>query len=142
MTMSLALTMTVSCMRRSLLNSYKPTYGGWLSTDTIRFQVDSITRNDIYSFSVGLRYTDRYPYQDIWLALSITTSTTTHIDTLHLQLLDLKPNLVERGVMIHEQEQLVKAYRLAKGQKVDIAVYSLMRDSLLEGITDLGLKVE
>ena len=44
--------------------------------------------------------------------------------------------------MLHELEQQVKAYRLSKGQKVSIAIYSLMRDPLLEGITDVGLKVE
>lgn len=131
-----------SCLPRTVIYSYQPISEGWRATDTVHFHIDSVPANDIYAFTVGVRYTDRYPKSDLWLAMRRHTPTTTRIDTIHMQLYDDKPRLMENGVVLHEQETIVRAYRLAKGQPVDVDIYSLMRDSVLEGITDVGLHVE
>lgn len=131
-----------SCLPRTLIYSYQPTSGGWRATDTLHFHIDSVPANDIYAFSVGVRYTDLYPHRDLWLAMRRHTPTTTRIDTIHLQMYDVQPQLVESGVVMHEIETIVRAYRLAKSKPVDIDIYPLMRDSVLEGITDVGLHVE
>ena len=132
----------VACIRQTVLYSYQPVDGGWQASDTIRFHIDSIPANDKYTFTIGLRYTDRYPYQDIWLALQICTPTASRTDTIHTRLLETEPRLMEKGVLMHETETYTKTYLLTKGHNIDIAIYSLMNDALLEGITDVGLKVE
>ncbi len=132
----------VSCVSRTLIYSYLPVSGGWLSTDTIRFHLADIPSNDIYSFHAGVRYTDRYSYRDIWLVMEQRTGTTVRLDTLHIDLMPAARGLRERGVVMHEAEVLVRAYRLAAGQGLDVLIYPIMTDSLLDGITDVGLRVE
>lgn len=138
----LLVVLMVSCLSRTLIYCYLPVNDGWRSTDTIRFHLDDIPSNDIYSFHAGVRYNDRYNYKDIWMVMEQRTGTTVRIDTLHIDLLTDAPELPERGVVMHEAEVLVRAYRLAAGQPLDVLIYPIMTDSLLEGITDVGLRVE
>ena len=112
-----------------------------------KWHVDSVARFDYaidhadatYRMIFYVRHTERYPYQNMWVFVDDGN----HRDTIEFYLADdrgqwlgdKKHGFIEMPVLLEEQKQFA-----------DTGTYFLevqhgMRDSLLRGITDIGLEI-
>jgi len=92
-----------------------------------------------YQILVYVRHTECYPYQNMWLFLGDSL----HRDTIEFYLADDRGNWL--GDKHHGFIEMPVLYEESK-HYVDSGVYHLdiqhaMRDTLLRGITDIGVEV-
>ena len=115
-------------------------------TDTLRFDLPSITSETACRYSLGLRFNDRLPYQDLWLVLEHRIRqgkiTTARRDTVHLPLGSDQGHWQVPGVVLYETEVPVDTLTLSDKQQVTFLAYHIMTRQSLPGITEVGLKVE
>ena len=87
-----------------------------------------------HCFEVGIRHKDSYPYRDLWLTING--------DTLHVYLADSIGHWKGNGIgnlrqyVIHTQPNVVASDSISTFQVVHI-----MQDSILQDITDIGIKI-
>lgn len=136
--------MTASC-DRPVYYGYQPVNPeGWHSTDTLRFELVEVPNDGWYSMSLGVRYTNTFPYEDLWLVMERRHGDHyRHRDTVHLEVLQNASNWASQGNILHEREEMVAATRLtAQQMPIELLVYHIMRNQSLTGISDIGVKVQ
>ena len=109
--------------------------------DTLpRFEYRVDDRDAAYSILVYVRHTERYPYQNMWLFVQPDSL---HRDTIEFYLAD------DRGQWLGDKHhgfiEMPVLYE-TNYHYPDTGTYSLtiqhgMRDSLLRGITDIGIEI-
>lgn len=101
----------------------------------------TITDKDAdYRMLIYVRHTERYPYQNMWLFVSDNQG---HRDTIEFYLADDRGQwlgdkhhgFIEMPVLFEEQ------YHYPDTGRYYIAIQHGMRDSLLRGVTDIGLEI-
>ncbi len=142
-----ALLLCAACRPRTEFCNYQPvSTEGWESTDTLRFEFTPLTAGNAYLASLGLRFTDMMPYQDLWLVLERRIvqrrDTLARRDTLHLPLGSDSGHWQVQGNVLHETDIPVDTFSLSDEQPVTFLVYHIMSRQSLPGITEVGLKVE
>ena len=112
-----------------------------------QWHIDSVARFDFsiedvesdYQMLIYVRHTERYPYQNMWLFVNDSL----HCDTIEFYLADA------RGQWLGNQHHGFIEMPVLLEQEMhfpDTGMYHLtiqhgMRDSLLRGITDVGLEI-
>lgn len=112
-----------------------------------KWHVDSVARFDYsiddvsvpYRMLVYLRHNERYPYQNIWLFVDNGARK----DTIEFYLADDRGRwlgdkhhgFIEMPVLIEEEKQFPDTGRYT------LTIAHGMRDSLLRGVTDIGLEI-
>ena len=92
-----------------------------------------------YQMKIYVRHTDRYPYQNLWLFAGDSAQQ----DTIHFFLAD------ERGRWLGNKHNAFMELPVIFGEQLhfaDTGSYYLdirhgMRDTLLQGVTDIGLEI-
>lgn len=127
--------------RRDIIHSQ------FVSIPSEKWQIDSVahfeyaitdTHND-YRMLVYVRHTERYPYQNMWLFVGDSL----HRDTIEFYLADDRGKwlgnkhhgFIEMPVLLEEN------YHFADTGKYFLTVQHGMRDSILRGVTDIGLEI-
>ena len=122
-------------------------YSQFVSIPSEKWQIDSVahfeyaitdTDND-YRMLVYVRHTERYPYQNMWLFVGDSL----HRDTIEFYLADDRGKwlgnkhhgFIEMPVLLEEN------YHFADTGKYFLTVQHGMRDSILRGVTDIGLEI-
>ena len=122
-------------------------YSQFVSIPSEKWQIDSVahfeyaitdTQND-YRMLVYVRHTERYPYQNMWLFVGDSL----HRDTIEFYLADDRGKwlgnkhhgFIEMPVLLEEN------YHFADTGKYFLTVQHGMRDSILRGVTDIGLEI-
>ena len=130
----------INC-RRDIVHSQ------FVSIPSEKWQIDSVahfeyaitdTDND-YRMLVYVRHTERYPYQNMWLFVGDSL----HRDTIEFYLADDRGKwlgnkhhgFIEMPVLLEEN------YHFADTGKYFLTVQHGMRDSILRGVTDIGLEI-
>lgn len=130
----------INC-RRDIVHSQ------FVSIPSEKWQIDSVahfeyaitdTDND-YRMLVYVRHTERYPYQNMWLFVGDSL----HMDTIEFYLADDRGKwlgnkhhgFIEMPVLLEEN------YHFADTGKYFLTVQHGMRDSILRGVTDIGLEI-
>ena len=142
-----ALLLMAACApeERTLCYSYRAVAAdGWERHDAVTFTCDTVRQSGDYDFTVGLRTTSSYPFQNLWLLVSqhYTNPDTTVIDTLCCTLTDPTGRNHGHGVSLYEQLFPLKHVHMNVGQTVDIHVNHIMRRPILPGITDVGIIIK
>lgn len=119
---------------------------GWSTKDSINFQFE-ITDNPqdtLYQILIGIRHNNEYLYSNIFFFLHIETPDGLHkIDTLQYLLAEPNGRWLGSGVGEIKFNHLVyKDEYSMKGGFYNINIVHGMRDSILLGIEDIGLRVE
>ena len=112
-----------------------------------KWQVDSVASFDYtiadttvdYRMLIYVRHTERYPYQNMWLFVGDGT----HRDTIEFYLADDRGQwlgdkhhgFIEMPVLYEEH------FHFADTGSYQLAIQHGMRDSVLRGITDIGLEI-
>lgn len=137
----IALTVSLTSCRRDIVHSQ------FVSIPSEKWQIDSVahfeyaitdTHND-YRMLVYVRHTERYPYQNMWLFVGDSL----HRDTIEFYLADDRGKwlgnkhhgFIEMPVLLEEN------YHFADTGKYFLTVQHGMRDSILRGVTDIGLEI-
>lgn len=126
---------------------------GWKEAKTFSFDIEDTTH--YYNIYCGLRLNGTYNYSNIWMIYELSTST---LDTPALNNLGITPLLKKQfqieladqtgrwlgegmsNLISYEQPLLIKT-KLRKGHYT-FKLSQNMREDLLSGVNDVGIKVE
>lgn len=116
---------------------------GWEQHDVQSFRLDTVSVEGDYDFLIGLRSTNAYPFQSLWLLIreQAERPDTVASDTLECRLTDRQGNELGDGVSLYQQKFFLKTLHLSEGQVVTVNVSHIMRRPILQGISDVGLIV-
>ena len=111
----------------------------WHIDSVVRFEVPIADASATYRTIIYVRHTERYPYQNMWLFVGDNT----HRDTIEFYLADdrgrwlgdTQNGFVEMPVLLDENRHFADTGTFV------LEVQHGMRDTLLRGITDIGLEV-
>lgn len=137
-----------SCRSDIVYSQFSPvSYPDGTITSSDQWHMDSAVRYDYtitdaetnYRMLVYVRHTERYPYQNMWLFVGDSL----HRDTIEFYLADDRGQwlgdrhhgFIEMPVLLEEN------YHFPDTGRYYIAIQHGMRDTLLRGITDIGLEV-
>ena len=137
MTIVLALT---SCRTDIVYSQFQTIPSGeWYADSVVRFEVPIADVSATYRTIVYVRHTERYPYQNMWLFVGNAN----HHDTIEFYLADDRGRwlgnshngFVEMPVLLDEERH----FRDTGTYIFDIQ--HGLRDSILRGVTDVGLEI-
>lgn len=132
----------ISCNGNTAYHTYQnlPS-AGWQKQDTLEYILPSYLAGKSYQMEIGLRHTENYAYQDIWLKVLHPLSPQIHPDTLHLKLADQWGNWQGKGTSGN-------LYQYTNNQVIHLSsadsllqIVHIMRDNPLKGISDVGIKL-
>lgn len=112
----------------------------WSADELPHFDFTITDKDAGYRMLIYVRHTERYPYQNMWLFVQDSQQ---HRDTIEFYLADDRGQwlgnrhhgFIEMPVLFEEN------YHFPDTGRYYIAVQHGMRDSLLRGVTDLGLEI-
>lgn len=140
-----AATAISACDDHTVYHSYQSIpEKGWKKSDTLFFQMpinDSLT---ILRLSAGVRNENNYPYQDLYLFVShnLEDSTKWQTDTLKFTLSDKEGKWIGTGWgNLYQSVQPMQSAIIRHAGKYTIKVSHGMKDEILNGISDVGIKV-
>ena len=115
---------------------------GWSADSVLVFApvlVDSVAT---YDMQLTVRHTDRYAYQNLWMFVDVRQdSLVLRRDTIEVMLANERGEWLGGGVSKYTLPLLYLEGELLKKGGYDILVQQGMREDILRGITDVGLKV-
>lgn len=118
---------------------------GWHQESVIAFEVDIQDTNTRYEITLTIRNNNDYPYSNLFLFRQIQTKAGVEFyDTAQYLLADKYGNWLGKGVgAIKTSEFMYKnqALRFAKMGTYTFTLQQGMRDQLLVGIEDVGLRL-
>lgn len=111
----------------------------WHMDSVARFEYQIADTTVHYQMNIYVRHTDRYPYQNMWLFVGDSTQQ----DTIQFYLAD------ERGRWLGNKHNAFMEVPVIFGRHIhfaDTGTYQLairhgMRDTLLQGVTDIGVEI-
>ncbi len=134
-----------ACDRRTVVNRYRSISAeGWEQYDTLVFTVDSIKEKGLYAFDIGLRITNDFPYQAIYLLIEQKWDKprTWRSDTLRCPLASPDGDITGSGISQLQYTIPFTTLDLTVGQRGQIIVRHLMRRDLLPGVTSIGVELK
>lgn len=135
-----------SCANDAVFFSYHSiNKKGWNKDSVCTFDVQIDDATVAYNVYVNTRNTGEYPYQNLWLFIRQTSpDSVITTDTIEFYLADEFGKWLGNGVgsafnmpVLYQQN-----YKFQKKGKYRFEIQQGMRDSILTGINDVGLKVE
>lgn len=133
----------LSCQQGVVFTEFKALPGcGWEADSMVKFipvLEDSIA---VYNMQLTVRHTDRYAYQNLWLFVDVKhDSVLLRRDTIEAMVANDRGEWLGSGVSKYTLPLLyVENVQLQNGE-YEVVVQQGMREDVLQGITDLGLKV-
>ena len=138
-----------SCRNDIVYSRFSPiSYPDGTITSTDKWHMDSVMRYDYtitdaesnYRMLIYVRHTERYPYQNMWLFIDDNG----HRDTIEFYLADDRGQwlgdkhhgFIEMPVLLEEN------YHFADTGAYYLEIMHGMRDSVLRGVTDIGLEIK
>jgi len=141
-----ALMLFTSCTSDAVYFSYQSVNeNGWNKDSICTFDVAIENASQPYDLYVNTRNRGEYPYQNIWLFIKeISPDSVVTNDTIEFYLADEFGKWLGKGVgsafnmpVLYRQN-----FKFAKKGVYRFEIQQGMRDSLLVGINDVGIKVE
>lgn len=136
--------LAVSCDRRqTYLHLYQSIpNAGWLSQDTVCFQIPTQENDTSYKVQLEVRHTVKFNYKNLLLLVSAASSNDdeARIDTVNFLLMDEEGRWLGKGIgrLLQVEEQL-NTLHIGKSDSCVVKVSYLNPDSVLKGINDIGL---
>lgn len=138
-----------SCRNDIVYSQFSPvSYPDGTITSSDKWHMDSAMRYDYtitdaesnYRMLIYVRHTERYPYQNMWLFVGDSL----HQDTIEFYLADDRGQwlgdkhhgFIEMPVLLEEN------YHFPDTGSYYMTIRQGMRDSVLRGITDIGLEIQ
>ena len=136
----------VSCDSSKVFDAYQDVDpNGWSSTETIDFEVEmDVQQATLFDYLIGLRNNNDYLYANMFFFVDVESPDGEHqTDTLQYLLAEPGGKWLGSGV----GEIKYNLFKFKEDQTMQSGVYKFriahgMRDDLLLGIEDLGLRIE
>lgn len=141
----LALALASACKEHVVYHAYRAVpIDGWEQTDLLTFGLDTVQAGGTYQISVGLRTTNAYPYQSLWLLIETQEypSEALELDTLVCRLSDGRGHRRGSGIDTYQYRYPLTTKFLNQGQSLTFRVCHIMRREMLPGVSDVGIEVE
>jgi len=138
--------LSVSCTKSDVFFQFKTIAPqGWSKDSVYNFDVPITDTLATYNVYVNIRNRGDYPYQNLWLFLSKTSPDSTQFsDTIECYLADQRGKWLGSGIgsimempVLYEQNVRFKTNGIYRYQ-----IIHGMREDVLKGINDIGLRVE
>ena len=132
-----------ACDNQTIYHTYQNlSIEGWKKTDTLKYQLPAQLAGKQYDLEVGLRHTENYPYQDIWMEILYPLSPDRHPDTLHITLADKQGNWKGNGTSSNLYQYTSPHHPVTFSPSDSmIQIVHIMRDEPLKGISDVGIRL-
>lgn len=134
-----------SCDKDMVYSQYMhAAIGGWEKNEALTFEVDSIQQNGTYSVILGLRISDKYPFQNLHMVVEQTIYPSQKVvtDVVTCKVCDKRGTMLGRGVSFYQYDLPVRRLSYAQGDSVSIRVRHNMKREILPGITDVGITLK
>ena len=116
--------------------------GGWEHTDSLTFALPANFTYHQFEVEIGVRHDDTYPYQDLWVAVVHPLTPAIQPDTIHITLADEQGNWRGEGTAgCFRQHTSYAGKLMCYPADSVLQIVPLMADSVLPGISDIGLKL-
>ena len=135
----------LSCIKGTLFHSYKPLpTEGWEQRDTICFDLPQQEEDISGTLTIGLRTKAHVSMQDIVLAVEQLNDSAgiCRRDTIRYPLTNSEGDALTKGVNYHQYETEQLPISMKKGQGGSVRIHHLMRNETVQGITELGIKID
>ncbi len=142
---TVALTIFSSCNRKTIYNYYQHTDAeDWTTGDTLLYNnITPIADKGNYSRVLSLRYTHEYPFanislivkQEVWPAGLVTE------DTINCRLHKTEDDELTGVAYLNNEFPLPDVHH-SEGDSLCIKIYHNMRRKSLQGISDIGIRIE
>lgn len=144
-TLAVAL-LVVACTNNDVYFHYNPVaLKGWSQDTMYVFHVPITDTAATYNVFVNVRNRGEYPYQNLWLFMKrISPDKVLTKDSIECYLADNRGKWLGTGIgSIMEMPVLYQqGVKFPKAGTYDYRIVQGMRDSLLVGINDIGMRVE
>ena len=142
----LIICLVASCdKRQTYLHLYQSIpNAGWLSKDSICFQIPAQGNDTSYNVQLEVRHTVKFNYKNLLLLASYVCSNQDEVqtDTINFVLMDEDGRWQGKGIgRLFQVEEQLKTLHIGKSDSCIIKVSYLNPDSLLLGVNDLGLRL-
>ena len=134
-----------SCKDRSIYHQYSSTPTlGWSHADTLHIEPDLISSTDI-DLLLEVRHSPAYPYKYLYMVCeeNLTDSLIVNRDTIALNL--IKPDGRIQGDGVGKIYQLKFYYKTITRPQFStnskLSFYHLMTDTIIDGIEDVGIRI-
>lgn len=133
----------VSCQQGVVFTEFQAISGrGWVVDSVVTFVPvldDSVAR---YDMQLIVRHTDRYAYQNLWLFVDVKRdSVLLRRDTIEAMMANERGEWHGNGVSKYTLPLVYLAGVPLQFGEYEVVVQQGMREDMLPGITDLGLKL-
>lgn len=144
--MALVALVITSCWRKdTVYNEYLPIDAGWWLGDTLIFELPPLEDSGKYCLSTAFRYTEDFPYTRLCMIMehNLADSVTWVSDTLVCALRDKNGLARGKGLVALYQLSVPVGEIVADGSsRAVIRFRHGMKDSLLVGLHDVGVRIE
>lgn len=126
--------------------AYQPTpVDGWEMTDSLTFSIDTVRTAGTYRLTVGLRTSasHAYPYRDVTLQIVERISgRPQYVVNTNCHLTNAEGDISGHGIASYQYAFDIGTMQLQERDTGTITIRHLMRDPILRGITDVGIRLE
>ena len=136
---AICLAIFTGCQTDAVYHSYKPTgANGWRQGDTLSFRLPTTITGRHYMLEIGVKHTVIYPYKDLWVEIRNEERT----DSFHILLTDSLNQWAGYGMASSSYQFVTEPinYYLSESDTL-LHVNHLMSDTLLGGVTDIGIRL-
>ena len=141
----LGLLTVLSCTDSTLLHRYKalPTEG-WDRSDSVSFFLPETVIRSGKTLTIGLRTKAQTSLRSVVLAVDWCSATSgiTFTDTIFYPLSDAEGYALMPGVNHHQYETQRLPLRLSRDGEGTVSIRHLMRNDVVVGITEVGVRVD
>lgn len=135
-----------SCTQSAVFSEYKTVdVKGWDKDSSCVFDVNIENATFAYDVFVNVRNVGEYPHQNLWLFIQkMAPDSTITNDTINFFLADNRGKWLGAGIgSVYEMPVLYQQkLKFPSAGKYHFEIFQGMRDSLLLGISDIGLRID
>ncbi len=135
-----------SCSQPPVFSEYKSVdVKGWNKDSSCVFDVNIENASILYDIFVNVRNVGEYPHQNLWLFIQkMAPDSTITKDTINFFLADNRGKWLGSGIgSVYEMPVLYQQkLKFPSLGKYHYEIFQGMRDTLLLGISDIGLRIE
>jgi len=117
---------------------------GWEKNESITFGIDSLKESGHYALMLGLRISDRYPFQNLQMVVdqTIYPSQQTVHDVIECKVTDKQGAMLGHGISIYQYDLPVRKLFYQKGDSISVKVRHNMKREILPGIINVGVTLK
>ncbi len=134
----------VACTRSVVMHSYRNIPAeGWEQSDVLSFAVDTVRESGTLQMDIGVRTTNDYPYQKLWIAVDteLQNPDTAFTDTLACTFVDENGLRNGKGTDTYQYDFHLGEIELQKGQTGRFVVRHIMRREIIPGVCNIGVRL-